>query len=69
MTTEHRTREGEMLDEICWRHYGSSAGYVERVLEANYRLEEQPLVLPAGLIITLPEIVVEPIATTIRLWD
>lgn len=31
------TKDGDMLDAICWRHYGRTRGVVEQVLEANYR--------------------------------
>lgn len=27
--------QGETLDALCWRHYGSTAGTVEAVLDAN----------------------------------
>ncbi len=63
------TKDGDMLDAICWRHYGRTRGVVEQVLEANYRLEEQPLEFPANLTILLPQIE-EPVQTNlIRLWD
>lgn len=68
--TIYTTKDGDMVDEICWRHYGNSKGYTEAVLEANYRLEDQPLQLPAGLRITLPEVsVTTENAAVVRLWD
>ncbi len=35
MTVHYITRENEMLDYICFKHYGYSSGAVEIVLEAN----------------------------------
>lgn len=63
------TKDGDMVDAICWAYYGASAGYTEAVLEANYRLEDYPPQLPAGLTITLPNINLEPSDSEIRLWD
>ncbi|MGL5028844.1 MAG: tail protein X [Wolbachia pipientis] len=50
------TKDKEMLDYICWRHYGYSSGTVEVVLENNPGLAEYGSFLPAGLRIKLPEI-------------
>lgn len=54
--TMYRTRQGDRLDLIAWRHYGRLRGAVERILEANPRLAEQhdPAHLPGGLVIRLP---------------
>lgn len=50
------TKQNEMLDYICWKHYGYSSGSVEVVLEENPGLAEYGSFLPAGLKIKLPEI-------------
>nr|WP_264688486.1 tail protein X [Wolbachia endosymbiont (group A) of Sympetrum striolatum] len=50
------TKDKEMLDYICWRHYGYSSGAVEVVLEKNPGLAEYGSFLPAGLKIKLPKI-------------
>lgn len=50
------TKDKEMLDYICWKHYGYSSGAVEVVLEKNPGLAEYGSFLPAGLKIKLPEI-------------
>ncbi|MCA7010356.1 tail protein X [Wolbachia endosymbiont of Tribolium confusum] len=50
------TKENEMLDEICWKHYGYSSGVVEEVLLKNPGLVEHGSFLPAGLKIKLPKI-------------
>ena len=64
----YRTREGDMLDQICLEYYGRMDVVVE-VLAANPTLADQPPVLPAGLVIELPVIVTEQEETRLRLWD
>ena len=67
---QYRTQANEMLDEICYRHYGASGGYLESVLEANPNLAEQPALLPADILIVLPELAEQAIQNNaIRLWD
>jgi len=70
MALTYRTKEGDMLDHLCWKHYGQQAGAVERVLEENRGLAGYGPVLPAGILIMLPSLP-EPVReiTTIRLWD
>ena len=69
----YRTREGDMLDWICLRHYGESSRFVEAVLAANPGLADLGPVYPAGVLIELPELAelpelqVQP--STLRLWD
>jgi len=66
---KYRTRDGDMLDAICWKHYGREAA-ITAVLEANPHLAERGPVLPAGLVITLPDLPPAPeTAGTVRLWD
>ncbi|CAJ5964591.1 Phage-related tail protein [Burkholderia pseudomallei] len=47
--------QGETLDALCWRHYGSTAGTVEAVLDANPGLAELGVVLPMGTVVEMPE--------------
>ncbi|WP_111745628.1 tail protein X [Salinisphaera orenii] len=54
MSAIYRTQAGDMVDEICWLYYGRTRGTVERVLAANPGLADRPLILPAGVEITLP---------------
>lgn len=70
MATVYRTRQGEVLDLVCLRHYGSRPGIVERVLDLNPGLADLPPVLPLGTLITLPDLpaALRPDAT-IKLWD
>jgi phage tail protein X len=70
MNAHYRTRSGDVLDAICWRHYGRESALVA-VLEANLGLASFGPHLPAGLLITLPALAAPPsaAAATIRLWD
>jgi phage tail protein X len=54
---QYTTKDGDRLDKICARHYGSVHNTVEQVLydPANDDLTTFD-VFPAGVTITLPEI-------------
>ncbi|MFA5712134.1 tail protein X [Mycolicibacterium sp.] len=67
--TEYVTRDGDMLDWICWRHYGRSADAVEAVLEANPGLAVLGPVYAAGLTIVLPDLPPAAEAEIVRLWS
>ena len=62
-----RTCEGDVLDTICYAVYGSLAGTVEAVYEANPGLAsyEQPFV--AGITIVMPDVDV-PRSEPVQLW-
>ncbi|USH01051.1 tail protein X [Grimontia kaedaensis] len=63
------TSQGDVLDELVWRHYGHQPGAVERVLEANPGLADMGPVLPAGKVLVLPA-PPEPVRPrTVSLWD
>lgn len=69
-STTYRTRQGEVLDLICLRHYGDRPGMVERVLDVNSGLADLGAVLPMGTLIALPDLPQQPQpAATIKLWD
>lgn len=65
---KYRTKQGDVLDLICHRHYGADAYDLAAVLEANRGLADRGPILPAGVIIDLPDLAT-PAKTTIRLWD
>jgi phage tail protein X len=70
MATQYTCRDGDMVDEICHLHYGTTAGgVVEAVLEANNLLELGLPLLEVGQVILLPEIAAEPVRQVVRLWD
>jgi len=62
------TRDGDVLDDICWRHYGRVDG-LPAVLAANPDLAERPAVLPAGLLIRLPDLPAPVEMPVVRLWS
>ncbi|MCZ2203988.1 tail protein X [Bartonella sp. A05] len=64
------TKDGDMVDEICWRHYpkGQQALAVERVYTANYGLAEHGAILKAGITILLPSLPYPQATPVIRLW-
>jgi phage tail protein X len=63
------TRDNDMLDAICKRHYGRES-LVPAVLEANPHLAKLPALLPAGVEIILPEISDTPSSLPeIRIWN
>jgi len=64
----YQTRDGDMLDMICYRHYGRQSEAVEAVLEANRGLADKGPVFAAGLIIDLPALST-PEAKVIQIWD
>lgn len=64
-------REGETLDEICWRALGRTRGVTEQALALNRDLADLGPRLPAGTEVTLPDIAVLTPATrdVVKLWD
>ncbi|RKU01830.1 phage tail protein [Burkholderia sp. Nafp2/4-1b] len=65
-----RVHQGDTLDALCWRHYGSTAGTVEAVLEANPGLAELGPVLPMGTVVALPSReTIAPTRALLQLFD
>lgn len=62
------TRDGDVLDDLVWRHYGRS-DVLTAVLEANPQLAQLPPVLVAGLVVELPDLPLSVEAPVIRLWS
>lgn len=65
------TKQGDMLDDICDKYYGSPRnGVTEMVLEANPGLASHGPRMPAGLTIVLPEIQTPARAEkVVQLWE
>ena len=64
------TRDGDVIDAICWRVFGRTAGVVEEVLALNPGLGFFPEVLPAGVSIVLPSSPAVPAPKReLSLWD
>lgn len=64
-------KDGDMVDEICWRFYaaGQQPLSVERVYSENQGLAELGPVLPAGTQVTLPDLPEPESTPLIRIWD
>lgn len=70
MAEQRRTQQHDTVDALCWRHYGRTAGVVEAVLDANPGLADHGAVLPAGLLVILPELqTAAPERPMVNLWD
>jgi len=65
-----RSRQGDTVDLIAWRHYGATAGTTEALLDHNPGLADLGPILPIGTWLNLPP---APAATVRRpavsLWD
>ena len=68
--TTFRSRDGDILDEIALARYGqTTGGAVELILDANPEIRGFGPVLPAGVIIRLPDWTPPAPAQPVRLWD
>lgn len=67
--TRVRSVDGDVLDELCWRHYGREDA-VPAVLAANPGLADAAgPVLEAGVSIVLPELPPAPeLEGAVQLW-
>lgn len=68
----YRTNEGDTVDYIAYKYYGNTNNrIVEKILDANSLLAEQGPILPAGLILELPEQTQTPVLSNrkVKLWD
>lgn len=68
MATICRTSDGDVLDTLCYQHYGHLNGTVEAVLAANRLLADEAQPLRSGLLISFPTIS-EPLGEQVQLWD
>ncbi len=65
----YTTIDGDVLDVICYRHYGSAARQVvEQVLAANHGLADKGVIYEAGLKIILPELSIKQ-KQRLELWN
>lgn len=69
----YTTREGDTASWIAWKHYGAASGQATvQLLDANPGLAGHGPILPAGLVLNLPEIAAPAVAATVQgvsLWD
>ncbi|CAI2488170.1 Phage Tail Protein X [Serratia ficaria] len=59
--------QGDTLDLLCQRHYGTTQGVTEIVLAANPGIAEQ-IFLNAGQVVELPDINQTTQQETVQLW-
>ena len=72
MAATYITKEGDTIDSIAYQYYGHTNNLVvEKILEENQLLAEQPAVLPHGIMIILPDEQATAVITTnkVKLWD
>ena len=63
----YTTKEGEVLDWIVWRHYGTISA-LEQVMKANPNITDEKL--SAGIEIKLPYIeTVQKTDNEVKLWS
>lgn len=66
----YTTQENDVLDALCHAEYGTEHGTTEAVLAANPALAQYPAVLPAKVVIVLPDLQSSsPVKTQVQLWD
>jgi phage tail protein X len=65
----YTTKDGDVLDLICWKYYGSTNGTVEKVLEANRHLANLDAVFAAGVKIILPDLTKTEEEKSVKLWS
>ncbi|QOE32757.1 baseplate protein [Achromobacter phage Mano] len=69
MALEYRTSDGDTADFIAWKYYGTTDNkVVEQLLDANKGLADRGPVLPAGVLVVLPDIDTTEKAKGLRLW-
>ncbi|MEM7270748.1 MAG: tail protein X [Pseudomonadota bacterium] len=69
MSALYRTIDGDVADAICWRLFGQTRGLTEALFEANPGLADHGPVLPAGLLLRLPEAQQTALPQRLKLWD
>ncbi|WP_110974780.1 tail protein X [Acinetobacter sp. WCHAc060042] len=67
---QYLTKAGDMLDEIAYLYYGNTNNkVVERILEVNFGISQYDALLPAGVLIELPEVQQSTETRKVKLWD
>lgn len=62
--------DGDMLDAMVFRACGRTAGALELVLDANPHVARSPVVLLAGVVITIPDAALQlPERPVFKLWE
>ncbi|MFQ9621293.1 MAG: tail protein X [Enterobacteriaceae bacterium] len=61
-----RALQNDTVDQLCWRHYGKTAGHGEG---ARSQSSMTPDILNAGQEIEMPVITSEVERVTVQLWE
>lgn len=70
MSLKYQTKDGDTIDYIAWKHYGTPNQLVtEQLLRANKGLSRASSILPAGMMVVLPEIDTTEKTKGKKLWD
>lgn len=69
MSRRITTRQGDVVDQIALAFYGRTETATEAVLDANPHLADLPPVLPAGIVVTLPDLPTTPTKGRLKLWE
>lgn len=63
-------RQAECLDALVWRATGQGADAVDAVLAATPSLSLIASALPAGFVVTIPDLPANPVERAlVQLWD
>ena len=66
----YRTSDGDTLDYIAWKYYQTLDGrVVEQLLDANPGIADLCPVLPAGVLVKMPDIAPQQQEQGVRLWS
>lgn len=60
--------QGDTVDLLCQRYYGTTQGATEIVLAANKSLADQ-IFMEAGQVVELPEVSASATKETVQLWS
>ena len=63
------TQDGDVVDQLALAAYGRTDGTTEAVLDANPGLAALGPVLPRGVAVLLPDLVLPQTAAQLQLWD
>ncbi|WP_234928234.1 tail protein X [Aeromonas veronii] len=70
MMQTYRTSDGDTLDYIAWKFYETLEGrVVEQLLDANQGIADLGPVLPAGVLVKMPDIAPQQQEQGVRLWS
>lgn len=66
----YRTSDGDTVDYIAWKYYKALTGrVVEQLLDANPGIADLGPVLPAGVLVNMPDIAPQQQKQGVRLWS